>query len=183
MGMESDIRKEIRLTELRKTILSLVEFAGVMSLAVMMPKVVTLVAKLQNRREERVKSALKRLIEKGLLENTREGFRLTAKGTRLLQVSSLHVSRPKKWDKKWRMVIFDIPERLKTKRDLLRRTLIEIGFLRLQNSVWVFPFDCEDLITLLKTDFRIGKDVLYMIVDRIENDRNIREHFNLTDPY
>ena len=55
-----------------------------------------------------------------------------------------------------------------------------IGFVRLQDSVWVYPYDCEDLITLLKADFRVGKDVLYLIVDSIENDKYLRAEFNLT---
>jgi len=54
-----------------------------------------------------------------------------------------------------------------------------IGFVQLQKSVWVFPYDCEDLIILLKADFKVGKDVLYMIVDKIENDREIKKVFNL----
>ena len=58
-------------------------------------------------------------------------------------------------------------------------TLRDIGFIRLQNSVWVYPYDCEDLITLLKADFRVGKDVLYLVVEAMENDKEIRKHFRL----
>ena len=55
----------------------------------------------------------------------------------------------------------------------------EYGFIRLQDSVWVYPYDCEDLIALAKANFRIGFDVLYMIVERIERDTHLREHFAL----
>ena len=55
----------------------------------------------------------------------------------------------------------------------------EMGFLRLQDSVWVFPYDCEEVIALIKADLRIGKDVLYTIVEKIENDKPIKKHFDL----
>src|SRR3989344_3897454 len=60
-------------------------------------------------------------------------------------------------------------------------SLTQIVFLKLQNSVWLYPYDCEDLISLLKADFKIGKDVLYMIVEKLENDWHLRKTFNL--PY
>ena len=55
----------------------------------------------------------------------------------------------------------------------------ESGFLCIQGSVWVYPYDCEDLVALLKADLHIGKDVLYTIVEKIENDAWIKKHFNL----
>ena len=77
------------------------------------------------------------------------------------------------------MLIFDVREERKSLRDKIRRTLIAIGFERLQYSVWVYPYDCEDLITLLKADFKIGKDLLYIISDSIENDTWLKKRFNL----
>ena len=56
---------------------------------------------------------------------------------------------------------------------------MHIGFVRLQDSVWVYPYDCEDLIVLLKADFKIGKDVLYMIVDELQGDWERRKEFGL----
>lgn len=53
------------------------------------------------------------------------------------------------------------------------------GFYRLQDSVWVYPYDCEDVIGLLKTNLGLGSAVLYMIVEKIENDRRLREHFEV----
>ena len=53
------------------------------------------------------------------------------------------------------------------------------GFLQLQQSVWVYPHDCEDLVALLKADLHIGKDVLYLIVEKIERDAWVRKHFGI----
>jgi DNA-binding transcriptional regulator PaaX len=76
-------------------------------------------------------------------------------------------------------LIFDIPEYRKSTRDRIRETLRIIGFVRLQDSVWAYPYDCEDLITLLKADFKIGKDMLYLVVEAMENDASLRRHFGI----
>jgi len=49
----------------------------------------------------------------------------------------------------------------------------------LQDSVWVYPYDCEDFINLMKADFKIGKDLLYVVADKIENDKFLAQHFKL----
>ena len=89
------------------------------------------------------------------------------------------IAKKRKWDRRWRVVIFDIPERRKSVRASLRRFMNEYGFVRLQDSVWIYPYDCEDLIALAKANFRVGADVLYMIVERLEHDKHLREHFKL----
>ena len=53
------------------------------------------------------------------------------------------------------------------------------GFLRLQDSVWVYPYDCEDFVALLKADLRLGREMLYIIAEKIENDGWLRQEFNL----
>ena len=85
----------------------------------------------------------------------------------------------RRWDKRWRMVVFDLPERRRVTRAKLRATMAEVGFVRLQDSVWVYPYDCEEFIALLKAELKIGKDALYAIVEKIENDKGIRGHFRL----
>lgn len=50
----------------------------------------------------------------------------------------------KKWDGNFMMVVFDIPEKEKGERDVLRLKLIELGFGMLQKSVWVSPYHFED---------------------------------------
>ena len=114
-------------------------------------------------------------------ENKRNGtfVRLTEKGRRYLFTHLDAPPKPKRWDEKWRILIFDIKEARKRTRNQLRRSLVNIGFVSLQKSVWVYPYDCEDLIVLIKADFKIGKDVLYIIADKIENDRQLKTYFNL----
>jgi CRISPR-associated endonuclease Cas2 len=76
-------------------------------------------------------------------------------------------------------VIFDIPQTRRAQRNILRHKLQEIGFVKLQNSVWTNPYDHEELITLLKLEYGLGAEVLYIIADSIENDRGLRGRFGL----
>jgi DNA-binding transcriptional regulator PaaX len=85
----------------------------------------------------------------------------------------------KKWDKRWRMIVFDVPEKYRKSRDKLRATLRSLGFVQLQGSVWVYPYDCEEVVALLKADLRLGASTLYAIVEKIENDGKLREEFGL----
>lgn len=87
--------------------------------------------------------------------------------------------RKRKWDQCWRVIIFDISEKRRKKRDQLRRFMGSFGCVKLQNSVWVYPYDCEEVLALLKAELRIGSAVLYMVVQEIENDQHLRKHFKL----
>lgn len=134
----------------------------------------------------RVKSVLGRLASRGFITfEERDGkryARITETGKRALEFATAKeksLQKPKRWDKHWRVVIFDIPERRRTVRVRLRRFMEEYGFVRLQDSVWVYPYDCEDIIALAKANLCIGADVLYMIVEHIERDEHLREHFAL----
>ena len=101
------------------------------------------------------------------------------KELRMLTLKEYLHDTKRTWDEKWRVLIFDIPERRSNVRQQIRNTLRALGFLRFQDSVLVYPYDCEDLITLLKADFRVGDAMLYMIVDTIERDGALRKHFGI----
>ncbi len=134
----------------------------------------------------RVKTALGRLAANGLVTfEEREGkryARITEVGKQVLEFESLRdkaLRKPRRWDGRWRVVLFDIPERRRRVRNQLRRFMQEFGFERLQDSAWIYPYDCEDIIALAKANFRIGADALYMIVEQLERDKHMREHFGL----
>lgn len=132
--------------------------------------------------------SVRRLVERGLLEvKVRKGqefLSLTEKGQQTLvrfARDELILKKPKVWDKKWRVVIYDIPEDRKSLRMELKRVLEGLGFVMVQKSVWVHAYPCEDLLLLLKAEFRLGKEVLYLVVNRIENDTWMRKHFKLPE--
>lgn len=83
------------------------------------------------------------------------------------------------WDGKWRVVIFDIPEKLKTARNALREKLKELGFYEFQKSVFVFPYECKNEIDFIIEFFNLRKYVRYGIFDFIDNDLHLRKLFHL----
>ena len=58
--------------------------------------------------------------------------------------------REKKWPGKWFLVFFDVPEKQRNKRDYLRSFLKDVGFYPYQQSVYIFPYECEEEIKLIK---------------------------------
>ncbi|MFA7309651.1 MAG: hypothetical protein WC050_01990 [Candidatus Paceibacterota bacterium] len=187
MGMlENSGKGKTKRKNITSFVLSAVGIAGLLGVAVVAPNVIGAMDKLgmlpSRRQKEIINRASDRLIHQGLLKREGGLVRLTPKGEatlRHLEVREFKIIRPRKWDGKWRVLIFDIPEYRKGLRDNVRRTIEAIGFIRLQDSVWVYAYDCEDLIALLKADFKVGKDMLYMIVEELEGDRHLRRHFGI----
>lgn len=83
------------------------------------------------------------------------------------------------WDKKWRVVFFDIPEKYRWGRDSIRKKLKELGFYELQKSVFVFPYECEDEIDFIIEYYGIRKYVRYGVFDYIDNDVYLKNNFGL----
>lgn len=94
-------------------------------------------------------------------------------------IDDLKIKEPKKWDKKWRIVIFDIPTLTNIKRAAFRGKLKELGFYKLQQSVWVYPYDCEREIEFLKEFFGLNQRELNLIVGEIKRDEFLRRTFKL----
>lgn len=184
VGKELENKSQRR--NIRNIILETVSAAGVVGIAIVAPNVLLSMKRVgwlpHFRQKESINASRDKLIKRGMIELKDGKFKITNKGKLyLLKNTSYKNSKKKKekWDGKWRVLIFDIPEHLRFIRDQIRATLVFIGFKRLQDSVWIYPYNCEDLVTLLKADLEIGKDLLYMIVDTLEDDEQIRDHFNL----
>lgn len=137
--------------------------------------------------KEKFRDAFTSLLRQGYIEVTQQNHQifinLTDEGKKKagwLQIDSLEITRPKNWDGKWRLVIFDIVELKKKHRDAFRGKLKELGFYQLQKSVWVYPYNCRDEIDLLRDFFGLEKEDLRLIVsDVIGPDKKIRRNFVL----
>lgn len=183
---EQTSKTRTRRINIQKAVLQSVAAVGLLSVALLAPNAVQILKLFDSKKRKYLRQAIntsrQRLIANGFLKYENGFLGLTKKGeNKLWEIEQRNYKIPphKQWDRKWRVLIFDIPERKRNLRDKVRLTLSSIGFKRLQHSVWVYPHDCEDLITLIKADFKIGKELLYLIVDSIENDRNLREYFGL----
>lgn len=175
---------------IQQAILAVIAIPGVLAIAAVAPNAFQILG-LTGLGKRKFKSfqshttrARSRLIDKGFLEykDGKNFLQLTEKGKKQLRLWGLggyHIKKPKHWDKKFRILSFDIKEQRRNIRDKLRAVLSKMGFYRLQQSVWVYPYDCEDFIQLLKSDFRVGWDVLYIIADQVENEKVLMQHFGL----
>ncbi|MEK7601691.1 MAG: hypothetical protein AAB480_04130 [Patescibacteria group bacterium] len=190
--LEETNRKRRKKENIQKTVLAAVAVTGVLAVGMLAPNIFLALPGVMGKRRYKLafqaRTAASRLAIKGYVrfveKNGKKRMEITGTGRRAIaleeQKAALAAQRGKRWDKRWRLVMFDIPQHRRRDRDHLRSEMRGCGFLRLQDSVWVFPYDCEELVMLLKVDMRIGKDVLYAIVESIENDGWIKKHFGLS---
>jgi DNA-binding transcriptional regulator PaaX len=191
-NLEVSSRKRHKKAQVRYAILASIAAAGLIPFAILAPNALTLlkttglIEKVRQYKVQSIYNTRRKLIDQNLIyiENTKRGkfIRITKAEERLLrklELQNSQLKKPKRWDRKYRLVIFDIHEPKKRIREQIRSTLQQIGFYRLQNSVWVYPYDCEEIITLLKADYEIGSEVLYIIAEEIENDKKLRAFFKL----
>lgn len=136
--------------------------------------------------EQKIVASLKKLRKnKIIILEEKEGnfiIELTNRGKRKVEeinIDKLEITKQKVWDKKWRIVAFDIPEKKKRGRDALRQKLQELNFYQLQKSVFVCPYPCEKEILFLSEFFDISNFVNIITADKIYDDIRLKVHFDL----
>jgi hypothetical protein len=97
--------------------------------------------------------------------------------TLCFKLDEINIPKPKKWDHKWHVVMFDIPETLRRKRNTFRLHLKDLGLLELQHSVWVYPFPCRDQIDFVIEVLGLRRWVRYAEVTAISNEAELRVKF------
>lgn len=134
----------------------------------------------------RLKQVLKRLHEQKLVEisETNDGYtvKITEKGRRRRLKYDLDelMLTDKKWDKKWRIIIYDVDESKKPLRNVFQRILRKLQFLQIQKSVYLTPYPCEDEIEYLRQIYSIGKEVVLLTITGFENEQAYKEYFGLS---
>ncbi len=92
----------------------------------------------------------------------------------------LTIPKPEKWDKKWRGVLFDIPENCKAGRNALRGKLRELGFVQWQKSVFIYPYPCRDQIDFVVECFDLRPYVRYATLSEITNEAELLLYFGIS---
>ncbi|MBI3558904.1 CRISPR-associated endonuclease Cas2 [Candidatus Gottesmanbacteria bacterium] len=109
--------------------------------------------------------------------------KLTEKGkTRFLQYKLEEMPElfnKKNWDRKWRIIVFDVPEKERGKRDSFRAFLNRLKFFQLQESVYLTPYPCETEIEYLREYYGLGKKVQVLVTMGLEDDSAYRAYFGL----
>ncbi len=184
--------------EMIKIILKGILYAGGITIALtspyfiprILPKIVKYARykkKMEEIQKRRFYNAFRYLKNRGLIEMEYCGrqvyISLTPEGKKFCgryQIDDLKIKKPLRWDKKWRVLIFDIKEKHKIKREALRGKLKELGLYPLQKSVWACPYDFFKEMNLLRRFFGLQKKEMKIITaSEIEDDKPIKIHFGL----
>jgi DNA-binding transcriptional regulator PaaX len=118
----------------------------------------------------------------GYIERSRETYTLTQKGRCVLtenKIWALSISTPKHWDKKWRIVLFDIPVDKRKRRDSFRLRLKELGLIKYQNSVWIYPYPLEREIAQIVEFYHLDSCVSFIVAESISEKEKLMRQFGL----
>ena len=196
-SIEERVKQRAKRNQMRDIILLSAYAAIGVSMMIMTPNAMRLLKHVEKvigpspRLKRRVSQKYSELIAQGIFKriNSSGGSRieLTEKGKRLAEElalrDELRPEKQKKWDYKWRIIMFDVWERRRNVRDELRHILKEFGFVKVQDSAWAYPYPCEKLLVFLRTHLKLGHGILYIVADEIEYDEKLRQHFKLPLEY
>ena len=111
-----------------------------------------------------------------------EEFVITKAGKRHIlkyRFDDMRLSRSKKWDGRWHVVMFDIPERHGRARRALLYKIKEMGALPLQKSVFIYPFPWQDEIDFVTEFLQVSPFVRYLEASSIEGEKELKHRFHL----
>ncbi len=186
--MRAETKK--RAIQISKDILLAVGATALVGGVIVFPGLAQMIRWIENSQRYEKKSAhrsFKRLQKYGYLtvSKERDGYQLalTKKGNTLLnryQISDLRVRTPGRWDRTWRLVMFDVPESKKSIRDAIRRRLYSLGFVSVQKSVFVHPYNCRDIVEILRSYYHLNPGQLYIFEGKVvEGEEYLLKHFKL----
>lgn len=94
-------------------------------------------------------------------------------------IDELKIAKQKRWDRKWRIVIYDIPKRNKSLQEVVREVLKNLGFYPIQESVYIIPYPCYKEIEFLRTYYNLSPFIKYLLVEKLEDDTTYKIYFGL----
>lgn len=108
------------------------------------------------------------------------GLQLTEKAKKRLAknyVNNLRAKPHTVWDRKWRIIIYDIPETHQIARQALVVKLHKYGCFQLQKSTWITPFPCRDDIESITLYYDVDKYVTYFEAINLDNPKPLISRF------
>lgn len=161
-----------RLSLARDILLAIAISGGVLTIALVAPGILQIFGSLvkkygrDNFYPSRVKTRFDSFRSRGLVTISERGgettIRLTKAGKKMAlsyQVDEMEIKPQKHWDGKWRIVFFDIPEKKASARNVFRDKLKELGFEKVQHSVWRHQYPCRNEVEFLVNLYEIDRYV------------------------
>ncbi|KKU81896.1 MAG: hypothetical protein UY07_C0007G0050 [Parcubacteria group bacterium GW2011_GWA1_47_8] len=175
--------------ELAKEILTGLATGGFIALCIVAPGL-THIAKLFKtkgaRDKYRITQAVRGLQQKKLVrikrKNGQDVIEITEFGKKRVlayNLDTLHIKPLKKWDRRWHLITFDIPETQKYARRAVSAKIKEIGMYPLQKSIFVSPYLCKREVDFVGEFFGVRKHIIYIEATDIENAEKVRRHFGI----
>jgi len=139
-------------------------------------------------RQNQIQKAIERLRKRRYVKYEQHGnetyIAITENGRKRLRKFEFDTMRlpagPQRWDKKWRVVIFDIPENKKKERMIFSDKLKDLGLFPLQKSVFAYPHLCEDEIDFLAEFLDITYHVYFLeTISLGRGEATARRHFRI----
>ncbi|MFH1855026.1 MAG: CRISPR-associated endonuclease Cas2 [bacterium] len=133
---------------------------------------------------EQFRSSFRGLQKNGYIKKINENqFLITPKSlakVRVLKIISDDWTKGK-WDGWWRIIVFDIPEKTRSQRNIFRSLLKRKGFIGIQGSVFIAPFAEFEELAKLRKDLKIEKYVSFFRSKSAEtdDDRLLKKKFKL----
>jgi len=189
--VERIIKENPKAKSLINITLALAAMGGVLTIGALAPNLLGTISRINKQRKkesyrkyQQIWRSFDSLKKQRALEFVREEdgyliYKINKKGKEKIKkfvFEEMKIEEPKKWDKKWRLVIFDIPERFRKNRTALRNKLIDLGFYQCQKSAWIHPFDCSSEIEFIKDILNIKPFVRLFVVDEMD-DGKVLYHF------
>jgi DNA-binding transcriptional regulator PaaX len=106
---------------------------------------------------------------------------LTSKGrTRLNadEIWQLSVEKPRQWDQRWRLVLFDFPSTARRRHEF-RAKLEDLGFEMYQRSVFIFPYECREEVFTVAKWLDLDDYIRYIVATEIHDMRRFIKLFDL----
>lgn len=186
--------KRKKYVPMRSVVLRALAAGGMLTVAVMAPNAARLIGirsrskKQRTALYDRLRKSVARLKQAGLVRTrgARDSLvcELTAKGKALAEEAEFEayqIPEPAFWDGKWRVVMFDMSEKRRKTRDRLRTLLMNAEFIRIQDSVWVYPYPCDEFLSIVRAHLKIGiTEMRSFTAEALESDRTLRDHFQLS---
>lgn len=178
-------------SEIVKDIFGFLIIGGMVAVAVTSPffiiNLLKRFKKLNKYPHKKIYDTFYRLKKQGLVnfneKNKQIYISLTDKGKKKagwMQIDDLKIKKPKKWDGRWRVLLFDIAEMKRTHREALRGKLKDLNFQLFQKSAWIIPYECDKEVGMLKSFFGLSdKEIKLIVSPNVGDDKEFKKFFKL----
>lgn len=180
----------LRLSEKQEKILSLIGTGAFLVSALIAPNAIGAFKKISDqisslnkaKNRYRAKQSINDLIDKNIIYLAGDKVVLTKRGQdllKLIQIKDIELIKPEKWDSIWHLVSYDIPEKKKKERDFFRFKITELGFKQIQDSLWVYPFECREEIAIISQTLGLSPYIAYLNTDHLPLQNKLEQRFEL----